>query len=121
MPSSPTWRPAARSTRATPRRWRSPWIPRRRSTRGTTVGGEKCRTDAQGQTPRGLDHDPPAKRKWTPLGILVLATGTLTLIFGTQETSDFWADGLTLWWRMVRGQLGHIKRLVIYLDNGPKN
>jgi hypothetical protein len=55
------------------------------------------------------------------LGILVLATGALTLIFGVKETSDFWADGLKLWWGMVRGQLGHLKRLVIYLDNGPKN
>jgi hypothetical protein len=55
------------------------------------------------------------------LGILVLATGALTLIFGTRETSDSWADGLKMWWGMVRGQMGHIKRLVIYLDNGPKN
>jgi hypothetical protein len=55
------------------------------------------------------------------LGILVLATGALTLIFGTRETSDFWADGLQLWWGMVRERWGHITRLVIYLDNGPKN
>ena len=55
------------------------------------------------------------------MGILVLATGALTLIFGTKETSDFWADGLQKWWSLVRGQLGHIRRLVIYLDNGPKN
>jgi len=55
------------------------------------------------------------------LGILVLATGALTLIFGNRETSDFWADGLKLWWAAVQGQMGHVKRLVIYLDNGPKN
>jgi hypothetical protein len=55
------------------------------------------------------------------LGILVLATGALTLIFGTRATSDFWADGLRMWWAMVRGRMGHIKRLVLYLDNGPKN
>ena len=56
---------------------------------------DRMRT-ASGQ---GWDHDPPAKRKWTPLGILMLATGALTLIFGSQETSDFWVDGLKLWWR----------------------
>lgn len=43
------------------------------------------------------------------------------MIFGQRETSDSWADGLKLWWGMVKGQMGHVKRLVIYLDNGPKN
>lgn len=70
---------------------------------------------------KGLDHDPPAARKWTPLGILMLATGALTVIFGSHETSDFWVDGLKLWWGMVKDQLGSIHRLVIYLDNGPNN
>jgi Rhodopirellula transposase DDE domain len=51
----------------------------------------------------------------------VLATGALTLLFGTQETSDFWADGLKRWWAQVQGGYGHIRRLVIYLDNGPNN
>src|SRR3954470_4904030 len=70
---------------------------------------------------KGLDHDPPAQRKWTPLGILVLATGALTLLFGQGNTSDYWADGLKLWWESVKRQYGSIKRLVIYLDNGPNN
>jgi transposase len=70
---------------------------------------------------KGWDHDPPAKRKWTPLGILVLATGALTLLFGETETSDFWVDGLTCWWQQVRGGLGRVRRLIIYLDNGPNN
>ena len=83
--------------------------------------GEKTRTDAEGEAPKAWDHDPPAKRKWTPLGILVLATGALTLIFGTQETSDFWVDGLKMWWLQVCAKCGHIRRLVIYLDNGPNN
>jgi transposase len=56
-----------------------------------------------------------------PFGILLLATGALTLIFGSAETSDFWADALQHWWTTARTQLSHIKRLVIYLDNGPKN
>jgi hypothetical protein len=70
---------------------------------------------------KGWDHDPPAKRKWTPLGILVLATGALTLIFGQTETSDFWVDGLKLWWQQARGGLQRVRRLIIYLDNGPNN
>jgi hypothetical protein len=84
------------------------------------VGG-KTRTGADGKVAQGWDHDPPAKRKWTPLGILMLATGALTIIFGTRETSDFWVDGLKLWWPQVKDGLSSIRRLVIYLDNGPNN
>jgi hypothetical protein len=51
----------------------------------------------------------------------VLATGALTLIFGSHETSDFWVDALKIWWQMVRDRLSHIRQLVIYLDNGPNN
>jgi hypothetical protein len=69
----------------------------------------------------GWDHDPPAKQKLTPFGILMMATGALMLIFGPRETSDAWADALRMWWRQVRSGLGHVKRLVIYLDNGPNN
>jgi len=43
------------------------------------------------------------------------------LIFGGRETSDFWVDALMLWWQQARPALGHIRRLVIYLDNGPNN
>lgn len=83
--------------------------------------GGKTRTHADGKSAQGWDHDPPAERKWTPLGILMVAAGALLLIFGTQETSDFWVDGLKLWWLQVKGGLGHIRYLVIYLDNGPNN
>ena len=83
--------------------------------------GGKTRTDSNGKTAKGWDHDPPAKRKWTPLGILLVASGALALIFGLKETSDFWVDALMGWWLQVKGGLGHIKRLVIYLDNGPHN
>jgi transposase len=55
------------------------------------------------------------------LGILILATGALTILFGTQETSDFWVDGLKVWWQIVQDRLPAIRRLVIYLDNGPNN
>jgi len=51
----------------------------------------------------------------------VLATGALTITFGQRETSDFWADALKRWWQTVKGEMGHIKRLVVYLDNGPEN
>jgi hypothetical protein len=68
-----------------------------------------------------LDHDPPAKTKLATLGILVLATGMLTLCFGQHETSDFWVDGLECWWALVAARYAHIKKLVIYLDNGPNN
>jgi Rhodopirellula transposase DDE domain len=71
--------------------------------------------------PKGWDHDPPAKRTWTPLGILVLATGALTLQFGSADTSDFWVDGLMAWWRRARQTAERVRRLVIYLDNGPHN
>ena len=52
---------------------------------------------------------------------MIVATGALTLIFASKETSDFWVDALTAWWLQVGGGLGHVKRLVIYLDNGPNN
>src|SRR5262249_29255663 len=51
----------------------------------------------------------------------VLAAGALMLVFGSGETSDFWVDALMLWWQQARPAMGHIRRLVIFLDNGPKN
>ena len=51
----------------------------------------------------------------------MVVTGALTLFFGSRETSDFWVDALHTWWQQVRVGLGHIRRLVIYLDNGPEN
>ena len=83
--------------------------------------GGKTRTDAEGNVTKGWDHDPPAKEKLVPFGILMLATGALMLLFGSAETSDAWVDALQMWWLQVRASMGHVKRLVIYLDNGPKN
>ena len=85
-----------------------------------SVGG-KTRTDLSGEAAVGWDHDPPAVEKLTPFGILMVASGALMLIFGSHETSDAWADALQGWWRQVKSGLGHVKRLVIYLDNGPNN
>ena len=70
---------------------------------------------------KGWDHDPPAKAKLVPFGILMVAAGALMLVFGSRETSDAWVDELQMWWLQVRAGLGHVKRLVVYLDNGPKN
>jgi Rhodopirellula transposase DDE domain len=53
--------------------------------------------------------------------VLVLATGALMVIFGSRETSDFWVDALMLWWQQARAEWGQVRRLVIFLDNGPKN
>ena len=83
--------------------------------------GGKTRTDGDGKVTKGWDHDPPAKEKLVPFGVLTLATGALMLLFGSYETSDAWVDALQMWWRQVRRSHRHVKRLVIYLDNGPKN
>ncbi|MCH8148252.1 MAG: hypothetical protein IH987_09715 [Planctomycetes bacterium] len=71
--------------------------------------------------PQALDHDPPPKNKLVPFGVLILGTGLLTLIFGKKECSDFWGDCMKAWWTSVRSRCRNIRRLVIYLDNGPKN
>src|SRR3954469_12808868 len=109
------------SPEGSPVRWRSRWIPRRRWPWATTSVGGKTRTNADGEVAKGWDHDPPAKVKLVPFGILMVASGALMLIFGSHETSDTWVDALRMWWGLVKADLGHIKRLVIYLDNGPKN
>lgn len=86
-----------------------------------TRWGEKTRTDSEGKVPKAWDHDPPAKEKLVPFGVLILLTGALTLIFGYHETSDFWGDCLRMWWTSVKDQFPKVRRLTIYLDNGPKN
>ena len=64
--------------------------------------GGKTRTSADGEVAKGWDHDPPAKEKLTPSGILMVARGALTLLFGSRETSDAWVDALQMWWLRVR-------------------
>src|SRR3954466_3536437 len=104
-----------------PKCWRSRWTRKRRWAWATTHAGGKTRTDARGVVTKGWDHDPPAKEKLVPFGILTVVTGALMILFGSRETSDAWVDALRMWWLQVRSGLGHVKRLVIYLDNGPKN
>jgi Rhodopirellula transposase DDE domain len=86
-----------------------------------TLAGENIRTGADGKAAQGWDHDPPAKRKRTPWGIWMLATGALTIVFGTQETRDCWVEGLPVGWRDVQGGLRSVRRWVIDLDHGPNN
>jgi transposase len=89
---------------------------------GDYVRGGKARTDSTGKVVKGSDHDPPPKEKWVPFGVLMVVSGLLVLVFGNSaETSDFWADGLVLWWNLVGAGYPTIKRLVIYLDNGPSS
>ena len=53
--------------------------------------------------------------------MLVLLNAALTLVFGRGGSSDFWGDALTAWWAAVRSQYLGVRRLVVYLDNGPEN
>jgi hypothetical protein len=70
--------------------------------------GGKIRTDSAGEAPKGWDHDPPAKEKLVPFGILAVATGALTLLFGRRETSDAWVDALRAWWQKTRRTHGGV-------------
>ncbi len=80
---------------------------------GTSRGRQALKAD---------DHDMGIKDKLTPLGILEVMTGLLTIIFGVSyETSDFIVDGLQQWWDANKIRYPHIKQLVINLDNGPHN
>jgi hypothetical protein len=55
-----------------------------------------------------------------PFGILNLLSGAVMILFGmSRETSDFWVDCLEIWWDKTKSSFPGIKRLVIYLDNGP--
>jgi hypothetical protein len=55
-----------------------------------------------------------------PFGILNMVTGAVMILFGTSyETGDFWVDCLEYWWEKTKGRCGHVRRLVIRLDNGP--
>ena len=74
------------------------------------------------QSPKALDHDMNPEQKLVPFGILEVLAGMLTIIFGTsRETSNFIADCLQQWWDGRKEQYGHIRQLVINLDNGPEN
>jgi hypothetical protein len=77
---------------------------------------------ARGQeATKALDHDMRPEQKLVPFGILEVLSGLLTISFGTsRETSDFIADCLQQWWDESKERYGHIRQLVINLDNGPE-
>lgn len=83
--------------------------------------GEKSRTASDGKMVKAWDHDPPTDNQLVTFGILVLGTSALTLIFGRKECSDFWGDCLKQGWQSIAKENSGIKRLCIFLDNGPKN
>jgi hypothetical protein len=70
---------------------------------------------------KALDHDLRPEEKLVPFGILEVLGGLLTILFGTsRETSDFIVDCLQRWWDSSKERYGHIRQLVIDLDNGPE-
>jgi hypothetical protein len=68
-----------------------------------------------------LDHEMMPKQKLVPGGILEPAEGR-AFVFFTQsnKTSEFVVDGLRLWWASRKQRSGHVRRLVINMDNGPE-
>jgi len=77
---------------------------------------------ARGKEPvKAQDKDMDVKGKLVPFGILEVVSRDLTIIFGTsRETSDFLGDCLEQWWQDRKASYGHIRELVINLDNGPQ-
>ena len=88
---------------------------------GDYARGGKNQDRRQRSSDQGMGSRSARQGETGPFGILMVVAGALTLLFGSRETSDAWADALQMWWQHVRAFYGHIKRLVIYLDNGPKN
>lgn len=71
---------------------------------------------------KALDYDVAPEAKLIPFGIFEPTNDFLSNLFGTSiETTDFIVDCLELWWKENKERLGHIKELVINLDNGPHN
>ena len=88
---------------------------------GDYARGGKNQDRRQRSSDQGMGSRSARQGETSPFGILMVVAGALTLLFGSRETSDAWADALQMWWQHVRAFYGRIQRLVIYLDNGPKN
>lgn len=66
------------------------------------------------------DHDTHPTAVLAPAGILEVASGQLTPVFGTsRDTSDFVADAPDLWWADRRVAHPSVRRILVDLDNGP--
>ena len=62
-----------------------------------SCAGGTTGTGSDAAVTTGWDHDPPAKQKLVPFGILRVARGALMLRFGSRATSDAWGDALPRW------------------------
>jgi transposase len=75
---------------------------------------------------KAVDHDMSPDARLVPFGVLELSRGPTAIhqplfVFGrSNETSDFIADGLELWWAERKARYPGVKRLHIELDNGPE-
>ena len=79
-------------------------------------GGKTREKEPEG----ALDHDMEPDLKMVPFGVFEPSNDHISIVFGnSNETSDFIADGLELWWEENKERHSHIKELVINLDNGP--
>jgi hypothetical protein len=68
------------------------------------------------------DHDFQPVATVTPVGIFLPSVDELFLYGITSKvTSDCVVDCLERWWETVRERFGHIRMLVLNLDNGPEN
>jgi hypothetical protein len=80
-------------------------------------GGEARGAEAT----KAQDHDLQPVAQLVPFGILEVRAGLVTIVMGTsRETSDFIADCLQQWWDQAKERHGHMRQLVINLDNGPE-
>jgi hypothetical protein len=83
---------------------------------GPFARGGKSRVEV-----KAADHDFEVKAKVTPVGIFLPASDELFLYGVTSKvTSDCLVDRLEQWWESVRERFGHIRMLVLNLDNGPE-
>jgi len=92
-------------------------------TKATVHVGEYSRGGrSRGRKPvAAQDHDMMPKQKLIPGGILEPVEGRAFVFFvQSNKTSAFVIDGLHLWWASRKQDLGHIRRLVINIDNGPE-
>jgi hypothetical protein len=71
---------------------------------------------------KAVDHDFQPEARVTPVGILMPETNEL-FVYGvtSRVTSDCLVDRLAQWWATVHSRFGHIRTLLINLDNGPEN
>jgi hypothetical protein len=68
------------------------------------------------------DHDFQPAATVTPVGIFLPSLDELFLYGITSKvTSDCVVDCLERWWETARERFGHIRMLVLNLDNGPEN